>query len=92
MSAPVRRARPDSGCRRTGAAIEPSWKGDATESVLANAKVPFDELPVCSSGVVDALIMVGIVMTIVVLVGVAGCTDPQPGPRRVFENPACTPP
>lgn len=61
-----------------------------TETLLANAKVPLNELPaLLFPALVDTLIMVGIVMTIVVLVGVPlGALVHNLAPGGLFENPA----
>ena len=61
-----------------------------TETLLANAKVPVDELPgLLLPALLDTLIMVGIVMTIVVLVGVPlGALVHNLAPGGLFENPA----
>jgi ABC-type methionine transport system permease subunit len=61
-----------------------------TETVLANAKIPFNELPaLLFPALLDTLIMVGIVMTIVVLIGVPlGATVHNLAPGGLFENPA----
>jgi len=60
-----------------------------TETVLANAKIPFNELPaLLFPALLDTLIMVGIVMTIVVLIGVPlGATVHNLAPGGLFENP-----
>lgn len=59
-----------------------------TETILANAKVPFNELPaLLFPALLDTLIMVGIVMTIVVLVGVPlGALVHNLAPGGLFEN------
>lgn len=59
-----------------------------TETVLASAKVPFDELPaLLLPALLDTLIMVGIVMTIVVLVGVPlGALVHNLAPGGLVEN------
>ena len=60
-----------------------------TETVLANAKVPVNELPgLLLPALLDTLTMVGIVMTIVVLVGVPlGALIHNLAPGGLFENP-----
>jgi D-methionine transport system permease protein len=60
-----------------------------TETVLANAKVPVNELPsLLFPALLDTLIMVGIVMTIVVVVGVPlGALVHNLAPGGLFENP-----
>jgi ABC-type methionine transport system permease subunit len=60
-----------------------------TEKLLANAKVPVNELPgLLFPALLDTLIMVGIVMTIVVLVGVPlGALVHNLAPGGLFENP-----
>ncbi|OBK80514.1 methionine ABC transporter permease [Mycobacterium sp. 1164985.4] len=60
-----------------------------TETILANAKVPFNELPpLLFPALLDTLTMVGIVMTIVVLVGVPlGALVHNLAPGGLFENP-----
>lgn len=60
-----------------------------TETVLANAKVAVNELPgLLFPALLDTLIMVGIVMTIVVLIGVPlGATVHNLAPGGLFENP-----
>ncbi|WP_059017178.1 methionine ABC transporter permease [Mycobacterium sp. M26] len=60
-----------------------------TETLLANAKVPVSELPgLLIPALLDTLIMVGIVMTIVVLVGVPlGALIHNLAPGGLFENP-----
>ncbi|OBG94824.1 ABC transporter permease [Mycobacterium sp. E136] len=60
-----------------------------TETVLASAKVPFNELSaLLFPALLDTLIMVGIVMTIVVLVGVPlGALVHNLAPDGLFENP-----
>ncbi len=61
-----------------------------TETVLANAKVPVNELPgLLFPALLDTLIMVGIVMTIVVLVGVplGALIHNLAPPGGLFENP-----
>lgn len=60
-----------------------------TETILANAKVPFNELPaLLLPALLDTLTMVGIVMTIVVLVGVPlGALVHNLAPGGLFENP-----
>lgn len=59
-----------------------------TRTLLANAKVPFDELPgLLFPALLDTLIMVGIVMTIVALVGVPlGALVHNLAPGGLFEN------
>lgn len=61
-----------------------------TETLLATTKVPFDELPgLLFPALLDTLIMVGIVMSIVVLVGVPlGALIHNLAPGGLFENPA----
>jgi D-methionine transport system permease protein len=61
-----------------------------TETVLANATVPLNELPgLLFPALLDTLIMVGIVMTVVVLVGVPlGALVHNLAPGGLFENPA----
>ncbi len=61
-----------------------------TESLLANAKVPFDELPaLLLPAMLDTLIMVGVVMSIVVLLGVPlGALIHNLAPGGLFENPS----
>ncbi len=61
-----------------------------TETLLANAKVPVNELPgLLFPALLDTLIMVGIVMTIVVVVGVPlGALVHNLAPGGLFENPA----
>jgi ABC-type methionine transport system permease subunit len=61
-----------------------------TETVLANAKVPVNELPgLLFPALLDTLIMVGIVMAIVVAVGVPlGALVHNLAPGGLFENPA----
>jgi len=61
-----------------------------TETVLANAKVAVNELPgLLLPALLDTLIMVGIVMTIVVVVGVPlGALVHNLAPAGLFENPA----
>jgi D-methionine transport system permease protein len=61
-----------------------------TETMLANAEVPSNELPaLLFPALLDTLIMVGIVMTIVVLVGVPlGALVHNLAPGGLFENPA----
>jgi D-methionine transport system permease protein len=61
-----------------------------TETVLANAKVPINELPgLLFPALLDTLIMVGIVMTIVVVVGVPlGALVHNLAPGGLFENHA----
>ena len=61
-----------------------------TESVLATAKVPVDELPaLLLPAMLDTLIMVGIVMAIVVLVGLPlGALIHNLAPGGLFENPS----
>lgn len=60
-----------------------------TETLLANAKVPVNELPgLLIPALLDTLTMVGIVMTIVVLVGVPlGALIHNLAPGGLFENP-----
>ncbi len=64
-----------------------------TETLLANAKVPVNELPgLLIPALLDTLTMVGIVMTIVVLVGVPlGALIHNLAPGGLFENPRCIP-
>lgn len=64
-----------------------------TETLLANAKVPFDELPgLLLPALLDTLIMVGIVMAIVVAVGVPlGALVHNLAPGGLFEIEPCTP-
>ena len=61
-----------------------------TETLLANAKVPANELPgLLFPALLDTLIMVGIVMAIVVAVGVPlGALVHNLAPGGLFENPA----
>jgi ABC-type methionine transport system permease subunit len=61
-----------------------------TASVLANAKVPVDELPgLLFPALLDTLIMVGITMTVVVLVGVPlGALIHNLAPGGLFEKPS----
>jgi D-methionine transport system permease protein len=61
-----------------------------TETWLANAKVPANELPgLLFPALLDTLIMVGIVMAIVVAVGVPlGALVHNLAPGGLFENPA----
>ena len=61
-----------------------------TETLLANAKVPVDELPaLLFPALLDTLVMVGIVMAIVVVVGVPlGALVHNLAPGGLFENPA----
>ena len=60
-----------------------------TETLLANAKVPVNELPgLLFPALLDTLIMVGIVMAIVVAVGVPlGALVHNLAPGGLFENP-----
>lgn len=60
-----------------------------TTTVLAGAKVPVDELPsLLLPALLDTMTMVGIVMTIVVLVGVPlGALIHNLAPGGLFENP-----
>jgi D-methionine transport system permease protein len=60
-----------------------------TTTVLANAKVPLNELPeLLFPALLDTLIMVGITMTIVVVVGVPlGALIHNLAPGGLFENP-----
>lgn len=60
-----------------------------TRTLLANTKVPFDELPgLLFPALLDTLIMVGVVMTIVVVVGVPlGALVHNLAPGGLFENP-----
>ncbi|WP_167098569.1 methionine ABC transporter permease [Mycobacterium sp. DL592] len=60
-----------------------------TDTLLANAKVPVNELPgLLIPALLDTLIMVGIVMTIVVAVGVPlGALIHNLAPGGLFENP-----
>lgn len=60
------------------------------ETLVASAKVPFDELPaLLFPALLDTLIMVGIVMVIVVLVGVPlGALIHNLAPGGLFENTA----
>jgi hypothetical protein len=59
-----------------------------TQTLLANAKVPVNELPaLLLPALLDTLIMVGIVMSIVVLVGVPlGALVHNLAPGGLFEN------
>ncbi|MBB2989246.1 ABC-type methionine transport system permease subunit [Mycolicibacterium iranicum] len=61
-----------------------------TTALLANATVPVDELPgLLFPALLDTLTMVGIVMTIVVLVGVPlGALVHNLAPGGLFENPS----
>jgi ABC-type methionine transport system permease subunit len=61
-----------------------------TDTLLAGAKVPVDELPGLMFPVLlDTLAMVGIVMTIVVLVGIPlGALVHNLAPGGLFENPS----
>lgn len=61
-----------------------------SESILANAKVPPNELPrLLLPALLDTLTMVGIVMVIVVLVGIPfGALVHNLAPGGLFENPA----
>ena len=61
-----------------------------TETLLANAKVTIAELPaLLLPAMLDTLIMVGIVMSIVVLVGVPlGALIHNLAPGGLFENPS----
>lgn len=60
-----------------------------TETLLANTKVPVDELPgLLFPALLDTLVMVGIVMAIVVLVGIPlGALVHNLAPGGLFENP-----